>query len=356
MVAQHLSTEYPLWRYANFAVHPQQTNLLVTLREDHTNDPKGDAPQNVVNTLCVVDTNTSSVNVIVEGADFYATPVLNPSGNKIGWQEWYLPDMPWEGSLIYVADVVADTEGIKVLSPPVLVEGQKGEKSATFPSWITDTRLVYITDGVNRFQNPFIFHTDTKQSTPVLKTLLEEDFAEPAWWLGLYPYAILDGGNYGAFTAFQDGGNILYIIDLTAPSDPVPIKPFSYTVAQHVRAATKNTFVFTGSETSAPGGVILGTVSGSSASYTTDFTVLKPSAVLPPGLDKYISTPEPLTLTAEDKHTIYAVYYRPTNPDYSAPTGEKPPCIVGVHGGPTGLEPQALNWIKMFYTSRGFAW
>ncbi|KAH0838870.1 Alpha/Beta hydrolase protein [Lanmaoa asiatica] len=345
------------WRYANFAVHPQQTNLLVTIREDHTNDPDGDAPQNVVNTLCVVDTSTASVNIIVDGADFYATPVFNPSGNKIGWQEWYLPDMPWEGGLIYVADIDVTPGSIEVLPDRVLVAGEKQQKSATFPSWITDTTLVYITDRDNKFQNPFIFNTDTQQSTPVLKSLLPQDFAEPAWWLGFYPYAILNGGNYGAFTAFQDGGNILYIIDLTTSSDPVLIQSFDYTVAQHLRAATDNTFVFTGTKTSSPGGLILGTVSGSSGSYDVDFTTLKPSAE-PSPLEDYISKPKPISLKASDGHTIYVVYYAPYNPDYSGSSilGEKPPCIIGVHGGPTGLEPQSLNWIKMFYTSRGFAW
>ena len=356
MFIQWLSIEYPLWRYANFVVHPKQTNLLVTLREDHTNDPKGDAPQDVVNTLCVIDTNTSSVNTILEGADFYATPVFNPSGNKIAWQEWNLPDMPWAGGLIYVTDVIVNPQGIAVLNPPTLVAGKKGKISATFPSWITDTRLVYITDGVNRFQNPFIFCTDTKQSTPVLKELLQKDFSQPAWVLGRNPYAILDDGNYGAFTAFEHGRNILYIINLTTPSDPILIEPFNYAVAQHVRAVTKNIFVFTGNEVSAPGGVIRGTVLRSSSSYNANFEVLKPSAVLPPGFDKYIAKPESLKLTSKNNHTIYAVYYPPTNPDYSAPSREKPPCIVGVHGGPTSLEPQALNWAKMYFTSRGYAW
>ena len=356
---QHLSTVNPLWRYANFAIHPRQNNLLVTLREDHTNDKDNKQPENVVNTICVVDTtaSTPTVNIVIQGAGFYATPVLNPSGNKIAWQQWDLPDMPWEGGLIYVAGVSVDPTSLKINSEAVLVAGEAGKKAATFPSWIADTTLAYTTDGYNQYQNPYIFHTDTKESTPVLKTPLTQDFAEPAWWLGYYPFAVLGGGKYGAFTAFKDGGNILYIVDLTEPSDPVPIENFDFTVAQHVRTASENTFVFTASKTTAPGGVILGTVSSSSGSYTVEFKVLKPSAE-PSKLEKYISKPNPKTLTGSGGHNIYVVYYAPHNPDYSGSSipGEKPPCIVGVHGGPTGLESQALNWNKQFYTSRGFAW
>jgi len=350
-----------LWRYANFAIHPTQTNLLVTLREDHTDDPDGTNPGGVVNTICVVDTlaKTPAVNVIVNGAGFYASPVLNPSGNKIAWQQWDLPDMPWQGGIVYVADVTVDSGSLTVSQNHVLVAGEKGIASATFPSWITDTTLAFTTDALNKFQNPFIFHTDTGSSTVVLKEPLTRDFAEPAWYLGLYPYAILGGGKYGIFTAFKDGGNIFYIIDLTAPSDPVLISPpkdSDYTVAQHVRRASDNTFVFTASNSSTPGGVIKGTVSRSPGSYIVDFTVLKASAT-DLHLERYISKPRPITLPMSG-YSIYAVYYAPYNLDYSGPIdpNEKPPCIVGVHGGPTGLESQALNWTKMYYTSRGFAW
>ncbi|KAF8547976.1 hypothetical protein OG21DRAFT_818509 [Imleria badia] len=344
------------WRYANFAIHPTQTNLLVTLREDHTYDPDGTHSDRVVNTICVVDTSRPDDNptTIIQGAGFYATPVLNPSGNKIGWQAWNLPYMPWEAGLVYVADVAVDSGSLKLTSEKVLVNGdpKHGTSSATFPKWITDTTLTYITDAYNQFQNPYIYNTETKDSTAILKK--DQDFAELAWYLGYYPYAILGGGKYGAFTAFQDGRNILYIIDFTASSAPVQIAPFDYTVAQHVRTVTEDTFVFTASQAAAPGGVIEGTVSPDKSSVT--FKVLKASAD-PSPLTNYISTPEPERLPASGGCSTYVVYYPPYNPDYSGTSiTEKPPYILNVHGGPTGLEPQALNWTKMFYTSPGFGW
>ncbi|KAF8547974.1 alpha/beta-hydrolase [Imleria badia] len=340
-----------LWRYANFAIHPTQTNLLVSLREDHTDDPDGKNPKGVVNTICLVDTSKpdNDPTIIIHGAGFYATPVLNPSCTKIAWQEWDLPWMPWQGSSIYVANVDPVTLNVK-LESKLLVKGdsKNGTKSATFPSWIKDTTLAYITDANNQFQNPYIYDTETKKSTAIFEKDL--DFAEPAWNLGLYPYAILGNGTYGAFTAFEKGRNILYIIDLTASQSHL-ITPFTYTVAQHVRAVNKDTFVFTASQAAAPSGVIKGTVHSDKSSV--DLQVLKPSAKDTP-FPKYIS--EPITDTVSGGHQIYIVYYLPKNPFYSGPDGKKPPCILNVHGGPTGLEPQALNWIKMFYTSRGFVW
>ena len=352
-----MSTANTAWRYANFSVYPQATHLLVTIREDHTDDPDGKHPENVVYTLCIVDTKNVTVEVLTHGADFYASPVFNPSGNKIAWQEWYLPDLPWQGGIIYVADVVASGGAIGI-SNHVQVAGQKQTASATFPSWIGDTTLLYTSDKDqdNRFQNPFIFDTVAQTSTPVLDEPLDKDFAEPAWYLGLYPYAILGGGTYGAFTAFDGGRNILYVIGLEGYSKPVQIDNsiFDFAVAQHLRPLGEDAFVFTGSKSTSPGGVFQGTIIQSSGTYTAKFDPLKTTGEHP-DWDKYIATPIAKPLQADD-HTIYVVYYLPTNPDFVAPSGEKPPCILNVHGGPTGLEPQALNWTKTYYTSRGFAW
>ncbi|KIJ67214.1 hypothetical protein HYDPIDRAFT_107939 [Hydnomerulius pinastri MD-312] len=338
------------WRYANFAVHPTQTNLLVSILEDHTVD----TPQTVVNTLCLINTKagTNLKKDFVSGADFYATPVFNPSGTKIAWQEWYQPDMPFEGALIYIADVSIVDDDI-VLSNKTLVAGKKLDISVTYPTWITDTKLIYTSDESNGFQNPFIYSTETKCATAALAKPIAQDFAEPAWHLGLYPYALQGDGSYGAFTAFQDGRNILYMLDLTKPSDPVPIPNFPYTVAQHLRQMGPQTFVFTASMSTAPGGVLLCNLAA--PSFAPTYTVLKASGGSVSLYDPYISAPKPKTLDRGGE-PLYVVYYPPKNRDFTGLPGEKPPCVVQVHGGPTSMEPQVLNWQKMFFTSRGFAW
>ena len=100
-------------------MNPKEIHLLVTICEDHTVD----TPQDV-NTLDVVDTNTGSGIVLIGNVDLHATLVFNPISNKIGWQEWYLPDMPFtEGALINVADVAIDN-GTIVISDPIMVAGE----------------------------------------------------------------------------------------------------------------------------------------------------------------------------------------------------------------------------------------
>ncbi|KIJ66714.1 hypothetical protein HYDPIDRAFT_149611 [Hydnomerulius pinastri MD-312] len=351
---QPVTPENANYRYANFSVHPVRNDLLVSILEDHTID----TPQTVITTLCVINTTHGAVFPLANGADFYAAPVFNPSGTKVAWQQWYHPDMPWEGSLLYVADVLLQADTFLVLNAKHIA-GEQITTAVSYPLWSSDTTLVFTSDK-SGFQNPYIYSTDTREAVAALRSPVAEDFGSPAWTLGNYPYAILDDpnggrGRYAAFTAFRDGRNILYILNLSEPSTPVQIQDFPFSVAEHVRKTGENSIVFTGSKTDAPGGIFLCTFQ---ASFAPTYRPLKSSASeSATGNEDYISPPQPITLLRAGK-PLYVVYYAPKNPKYSGSSipEEKPPCIVGVHGGPTSMEAQVLNWTKMYYTSRGYAW
>jgi len=50
----------------------------------------------------------------------------------------------------------------------------------------------------------------------------------------------------------------------------------------------------------------------------------------------------------------HALVYPPTNPQASAPEGERPPLLVVVHGGPTSAASAVLDLGVQYWTSRGF--
>src|SRR5690606_16656266 len=82
-------------------------------------------------------------------------------------------------------------------------------------------------------------------------------------------------------------------------------------------------------------------------------TIRRSGAVtLDPG---YIAMPEAITFPTENGLTAHAFYYPPTNKDFTAPAGEKPPLIVVSHGGPTGATVSAFSLAYQYWTSRGFA-
>ena len=46
--------------------------------------------------------------VLVEGADFYSDPIVSPDGKFLAWLQWHHPNMPWDGTELWVAVFNAD--------------------------------------------------------------------------------------------------------------------------------------------------------------------------------------------------------------------------------------------------------
>ncbi|KAG1827909.1 Alpha/Beta hydrolase protein [Suillus variegatus] len=310
-----------LYRYADFCVHPVHTDLLVAILEDHTND----TPRTVRNSLCVVNSSAATITSLVSTEDaeieFYAAPTFSPSGDKLAWQFWKHPDMPWEGGQIYVADVHYNSNTHTLsLSNTKLVAGEANNLSACYPLWASNDKLLFTSDESN-FAN--LWEYTQACTKPVLSSVVQQDFCMPSWTLDDYSFALLDeNGTKAVCVAWRAGRSVLYVVDI-ATGSYVEIKDesFDFVVVNNVCRLSDYTFVFTGLQSNAPGAAILCTLTGPS-------------------------------------FTVYAVYYAPNNPAYAGSSipGEKPPCVLGVHGGPTGLETQQLNWVKQYFTSRGYAW
>ncbi|OAX36167.1 alpha/beta-hydrolase [Rhizopogon vinicolor AM-OR11-026] len=346
-----------IYRYADFCVHPVHTDLLVAILEDHTDD----TPQTVRNSLCVINSTAVTVASLICTEDaqneFYAAPTFSPSGDKLAWQFWTHPDMPWEGGQIYIADVQYDpTTHTLSLSGKRLVAGQANTISACYPLWVSNDKLLFTSDE-SGYANLWEY---TQASTKaVLSSPVEEDFGMPPWTLRNYPFASLDvNGTKVICVAWRGGRSVLYVVDI-AKGSLLEIKDqsFDFVSVDHVQRLSENNFAFTGLRSNAPGAAMLCTLTGSS--FVPDFQVLRStaSASSAPLSEDIISLPEPITLQVAGK-PLHVVYYAPKNPEYAGSSipGEKPPCVLGVHGGPTGLEGQGLNLLKQYFTSRGYAW
>jgi len=329
-------------RFANFAVHPKLPTLLVSVLEDHTED----TPQTVINSICVINATTKSISGLqgIPKADFFAAPTLSPDGTKLAWQQWYQPDMPWDGAEIYVADVVNNVSDENVgfhVTNAKHVAGKKLNISAAYPSWANDSTLIFTTDE-SGYQNPWTYSTSMQQARPVFPNGYFEDFSGPAWILGSSPYAIVDNlGNMVLFSAFRGGRNVLYLVDLQGGAAH-GIEPCPFATISKLRQVNPNRpeIVFLASKSDGPGGVVRCTLSNTTASASPTYKVLKSTELpgsastnFPPGI---ISLPQPIMLQILHENSLLpVVFYAPTNPAYegSSISGEKPPCVIDVHGG-----------------------
>ena len=296
----------------------------------------------------------------MSGADFYSMPKFSPNGKRIAWWQWSHPDMPWEGGEIYVADVTLSKDLRLSVERPLRIAGKRGVIGAGYPAWANNERLIFTSDE-SGFINPYKF--ENSQTSPLLATPIDEDFGPCYWVLHFFPYAILDEeGKTGVFSACRDGRNLLYLVDLRGGFEPKLVEN-SFVLIKGLRSVSRKdhqSVMFAQKEDEKDSIVQLSLT----PSEKLELRVIKPALPLKvdgvpfsasPGI---ISFPQPLKLRGgSNGDPLYVVYYPPHNPNYSGTVdGEKPPCVVNVHGGPTSFTPQGLNWTKQYFTSRGWAW
>ena len=89
------------YRYADCVAAPD--GGLIAVREDHT-DP-GEARNAIVALSGEAD---DAGRVLFGESDFVAYPRLSADGRRLAWMAWDHPNMPWDDTRLYVADLGAD--------------------------------------------------------------------------------------------------------------------------------------------------------------------------------------------------------------------------------------------------------
>ena len=162
----------PAIYYADFDIHPINSALILAVQENHH-------PKDVENSIVLIDAASRKVHTIASGADFYSHPKFSPDGNKICWLQWNHPDMPWTGSLLYVASW---SEG--AVSDAKVVAGEPGKESISQPRWLPDGSLLFASDKSGYYQL-YLLDPDQDDTRHInLRGLSDVDFAGPEWVLG----------------------------------------------------------------------------------------------------------------------------------------------------------------------------
>jgi dipeptidyl aminopeptidase/acylaminoacyl peptidase len=345
-------------RFADFTVSPTHPHLLVAILEDHTHP----SPSEVETSLVLINTSTKTVTPLISGADFYASPRFSPDGRQLVWQQWWHPNMPWQGAEIYIAKVTVSSGGEKVdIGEKTLVGGVRGQVSAAYPFWISNETVLFTSDA-SGYQNPWSHSTLTGKSVPVLPAPVEKDFSLPGWLLGESYSAVLDEkGERVLCSVVQDGRAVPYVLDIKAGTITKVMS--LYVQISSVCSAPKTGEVFfIGGKRSEPSEIVSLTLTriGFSPCPTSSYKTLKSmtssaTSAFPPGI---VSLAQSITIKVPpNDDPVHVNFYPPTNPEYiGGASGEKPPCVFGVHGGPTGMSNQVLSWSTQYFTSRGWAW
>ena len=89
-------------RYADHTLDLRRKRLLC-VREDHR------GPGEAVNTIASLDLEGEG-KVLLSGNDFYSSPRLSPDGSRLAWLTWNHPNMPWDGTELWVGELNAAGE------------------------------------------------------------------------------------------------------------------------------------------------------------------------------------------------------------------------------------------------------
>jgi dipeptidyl aminopeptidase/acylaminoacyl peptidase len=315
------------FRYADYVAAPG--GGLIGVREDHSE------PADIRNAIVAVSGEPGDPGRVLFGdSDFVAYPRVSRDGTRLAWMAWDHPNMPWDNTRLYVADLGPDG-----LANVERVAGG-GEEAVMEPQWGPDGALYFISDRTG-FWNLYVRRGETTEAV----LAMDAEFARPLWGLGQSNYALLADGRIVAIHGAA-GGDQLLVIDPAAGA--VREIALAFTVIGSIHLLDEATLALTvasGVETSAVVTVDIA---------TGEATLIRrpsPAQIAP----HQISVAQAITFPGPGGREVHALYYPPANGDFTAPAGETPPLIVQVHGGPTGKASAAFSLANQYWTTRGFA-
>ncbi|HET8894262.1 MAG TPA: prolyl oligopeptidase family serine peptidase [Gaiellaceae bacterium] len=301
-------------RYADGTVSPDG-KTIVCVRERHEAD-------DVLNELVSLPADGSAEPTIVEsGHDFYAAPRFSPSGGQIAWLAWDHPNMPWDGTILYL-DGKAVAGG--------------SDESVIDPQWSSDGVLHYASDRTGWWN----LYRDGEQLT----SLEGAEIGFPMWAFGMSRYVFLDDGRIVCVVT-RDAADSLHVLDPAAGE--LRDLGLGWTVYGTTGLASGgNRVVYTAASP---------TQAMTLVSYevgTGEETVVQ--RTLDVELDaSSISVPRAIDFPTRDGQTAHAFYYPPTSADSEGPSDERSPLRVICHGGPTAHSGPAFDSDVQFFTTRG---
>ena len=324
------------YRYADCELDPSGT-LLFCVREDHTAPGE---PKNAIVCLPTVPTAEGRAGTVLFGAsDFVAYPRVSPDGKRLAWIAWNHPDMPWDSTTLYIADLA---DGALANVTPI-AGGPR--ESVLEPAWDTDGTLYFISDRSDWWN---LYRWTGTHIESVLA--IEAEVAGPLWVLGLANYALTGDGRavlrYGI-----NAQDKLGVVDLRTgklQTLDVPFSSFSSITLQSADTA----LAIAASQTQEAAVVSFDLRTGA-------HTILRAPGEFRLALTS-VSRAEPIEFPTDPgptnhARTAHAFFYPPVNAGFAAPSGEKPPLVVKVHGGPTSHSRDELSLAVQFWTTRGFA-
>ncbi|MBH5337725.1 S9 family peptidase [Streptomyces pactum] len=350
-------------RWVDLRLHPERGEVWCVLEEF-----TGDGPTDLRRVIVAVPLDGSAaedraaVRELSDGAHRFVTgPELSPDGRRAAWIAWDHPRMPWDGTVVMVAEVtpgapfgaarplLGDLSAVGAAPGGTAAGGGApgGGEAVAQVAWAPDGTLLYVSDATGWWNLWRADPTATPRAgdgavpgTPLCPR--EEEFGGPLWRTGQRWCHPLESGLVAVLHGL--GGNNLGILD-PETGDLVdvagPWTEWEPTLAVHgTRVIGVAASPRTGYEV-----VELDTCTGRARVIGAEHRdVVDPA---------YCPEPRARVFKGVDGREVHAHIHLPHSPDHTGPQGEAPPFVVWAHGGPTGRSPLVLDLEIAYFTSRG---
>jgi dipeptidyl aminopeptidase/acylaminoacyl peptidase len=326
------------WRFADGVIDDRRKRWI-GVREDHTLEGEP------VNTIVAIELDGAGAEpgrVLLSGHDFYASPRLSPDGRRLVWLAWDHPNMPWNGTMVYLAEV---GDGGAVGDPHLIAGGPT--ESIFQPEWSPDGASIVFVSDRSGWWNLYRFDLAARTTRPL--ALREAEFGVPQWILGASTYAF--AGPDRIVCAYSEKGLAqLAVLDLAAETLaplPTPFTEFGSVRAERDRA------VFRAGAPDHPASIVALDFGSGQCSILKKATDVLDRAE--PRVADYLAKVESVEFPTTGGETAFGLFYPPHNPDYAPLVQDRPPLLVKCHGGPTSAASSTLNLGIQYWTSRGIA-
>jgi dienelactone hydrolase len=326
------------WRYSD-GVLDHRRRRWIGVREDHSGQGE---PVNAIVAIDLDDAGASPGRMLAGRHDFFCSARLSPDGNRMVWLAWDHPNMPWNGTTLYLADIDAGSApaGERIIAGGV-------DESVFQPEWSPDGNEIMFVSDRTGWWNLYAYDIATATTRPLCPMAAE--FGMPQWNLGMSTYAFTDSRRIVCAYAAAGLGQLATLDVTTGTLQAIET---GFTEFGSVRA-DGNRVVFRGGAPDRPTSIVTLDLQSRQYRIRKQATDLLDRAEL--HIARYLTKVEPVKFPTTGGKTAFGLFYPPHNPDCTGGTDERPPLLVKCHGGPTSSASSTLNLGIQFWTSRGIA-
>jgi dipeptidyl aminopeptidase/acylaminoacyl peptidase len=312
-------------RYADIRLSPDGRTVLC-VREIHDG---GEAESQIV---ALPFDGSGEPTVLASGRDFYSFPRVSPDGGLLAFTCWDHPNMPWDGTELWLAPFGEPGEARLIAGGPA--------ESIFQPEWDPEGRLHFVSDRDGWWN---LYRAEGGEIAQL--TAEKADLGHPQWLFGGATYAFAADGSIVCVRC-ERGAERLFALDPGAARLRDLDQPFTSFGFPAISVRGTRLALAAATPTAETAVVLLDLSSGEAETVR---------AASEQSLDPaYVSLPRAIEFPTGDGEVAHGFYYPPANAGFAAPEGELPPLIVQSHGGPTSHATPALDREFVYWTSRGF--